>query len=458
MANRKQKIHFIAIGGSVMHNLAIALKEAGHEITGSDDEVFEPSRSALLKHGLLPQKEGWFPEKIDSSTDVVMLGMHASKDNPELLKAQSLGVKIYSFPDYIYEHSRDKQRIVIAGSHGKTTITAIIIHVLSHCKRNFDYVIGARVRGIENTVKLTADAPIIIIEGDEYLASALDQTPKFLRYQHHLGLISGIAWDHANVFENEEDYVRQFDLFADQTPKGGILIFCEEDPLALMIGKKERGDVSEVSYKSHPHTSDNAGHFYLTEGKEKFRIKVFGSHNYQNIGGAREVLKKIGVTNEQFFDAIQSFEGASGRLEVVHQSNSSTVYKDFAHAPSKVKATVKAVKELNPSRELVACVELHTYSSLNKKFLPQYKDSLKHAQTPVVYFNPEKVKAKKLEPLSAAEIQKAFSNPQISVFDNASQLQEFLLKQSWKNKNLLMMSSGNFGGIDIKTLSEKLLS
>jgi UDP-N-acetylmuramate: L-alanyl-gamma-D-glutamyl-meso-diaminopimelate ligase len=458
MQLKKQKIHFIAIGGSVMHNLAIALKAAGHQVTGSDDEIFEPSSSALSKHGLLPPKEGWFPDKIDKSLDIVMLGMHAAKDNPELIKAQSLGLKICSFPEYIYEHSKDKQRIVIAGSHGKTTITAIIIHVLNHCKRKFDYVIGARVRGIENTVRLSEDAPIIVIEGDEYLSSALDPTPKFLRYQHHIGLISGIAWDHYNVFPNEEDYVRQFDLFADQTPKGGTLIYCEQDSLSLMIGKKERPDVSEVTYKSHPHVSDNNSHFYLTESKERYPINLFGTHNYQNISGAKEVLKKIGVTNAQFFEAMATFQGASGRLEIIKENSSATVYKDFAHAPSKVKATVKAVKEIYPSRELVACVELHTYSSLNKKFLPQYKDSLKNAQTPVVYYNPAKVTAKNLEPLSASDIHSAFSNAAISVFDNAEKLKSFLVGQSWKNKNLLMMSSGNFGGIDIKDLSEKILS
>lgn len=454
---KKQKIHFIAIGGSVMHNLAIALKQAGHDVTGSDDEIFEPSRSTLSKHGLLPAKDGWNPDLLTKETDVVILGMHAAKDNPELVKAQSLGLKIFSFPDYIFEQSRDKQRIVIAGSHGKTTITAIIIHVLTHCKRKFDYVIGARVRGIENTVKLS-DAPVIIIEGDEYLSSALDPTPKFLKYQHHIGLISGIAWDHANVFPTEEEYVRQFDLFADQTPKGGILVYCESDSMALIIGKKERVDVSEIPYKSHTHASANNGQFYLTDGKEKFPIKVFGSHNYQNIAGAKEVLRKIGVTDQEFFKAIQSFEGAAGRLEVVAENGSTTVYKDFAHAPSKVKATVKAVKEIHPSRDLFACVELHTYSSLNKKFLPQYKDSLKNAQVPVVYFNPEKVKAKKLEALTENDVKSAFANQNIRVFDNSEQLQKFILEQNWKNKNLLMMSSGNFGGIDISKLSEKIFA
>ncbi len=456
MQQQKQRIHFIAVGGSVMHNLAIALKEAGHQVTGSDDEVFEPARGALARHGILPEKEGWHPGKLSKDIDAVMLGMHAQKENPELLRAQELGLKIYSFPDYIYEQSKDKQRIVIAGSHGKTTITAMIIHVLNACNRKFDYVIGARVKGIEQTVKLT-DAPVIIIEGDEYLSSALDPTPKFLRYHHHIGLISGIAWDHANVFPTEEEYVRQFDLFADQTPKGGVLIYCDQDSMALIIGKKERTDVTAISYKSHPHAYDQKGHF-LINNKEKFPVKIFGSHNFQNTSGAKEVLKKIGVTNEQFYEAMSSFEGAAGRLEVVGENESVTVYKDFAHAPSKVNATVKAVKEIYPSRDLVACVELHTYSSLNKKFLPQYKDSLKNAQTAVVYFNPEKVQAKKMEALSPSDIQSAFASPHIEVFDHPAKMESFLVSQKWKNKNLLMMSSGNFGGLDIRKLSEKIVT
>lgn len=457
MQQNKQKIHFIAIGGSVMHNLAIALKESGNDITGSDDEIFEPSRSNLAKHKLLPEKPGWFPELITQATDFVILGMHAKKDNPELLKAQQLGIKIYSFPEFIYEHSRNKQRVVIAGSHGKTTITAIIIHVLNYFNRKFDYVIGAKVKGIENTVKLS-DAPLIIIEGDEYLASALDPTPKFLRYHHHVGLISGISWDHANVFPTEEEYVRQFDLFADQTPKGGILIYCETDSMALMIGKKERNDVQEISYKSHLHTSDNNGQFYLTNGKDRTPIKIFGSHNFQNLSGAKEVLKKVGITSEQFLQAISDFEGAAGRLQKLKENSSCTVYKDFAHAPSKVKATVKAVKEIYPSRDLVACLELHTYSSLNKKFIPQYKDSMKAAQIPVVYFDSEKVKLKNLEPISESDIKSAFANPAIQVFQEKQKLEEFLFNQTWKNKNLLMMSSGNFGGISLSELAEKIVS
>jgi UDP-N-acetylmuramate: L-alanyl-gamma-D-glutamyl-meso-diaminopimelate ligase len=453
--DNKKKIHFIAIGGSVMHNLAIALKQAGNDVTGSDDEIYEPSRSTLLKHGLLPPKDGWDTDRITPAVDMVILGMHAKKDNPELLRAQQLGIKIYSFPDFIYENSRDKQRVVIAGSHGKTTITAIIIHVLNYFKRKFDYVIGAKVNGIEYTVRLS-DAPVIIIEGDEYLSSALDPVPKFLRYNHHLGLISGIAWDHANVFPTEEDYVKQFDLFADQTPKGGILIYCEQDSMALMIGKKERSDVQEISYKSHSHAADNNGQFFLNNGKDRVPIRIFGSHNFQNLSGAKEVLKKIGITSEQFFEAISSFEGAAGRLQKIKEYNSCTVYKDFAHAPSKVRATVKAVKEIYPSRDLVACLELHTYSSLNKKFIPQYKDTLKAAQVPVVYYNADKMKSKNLEPLTENDIRAAFANPGIHVFQDTKNLEEFLTSQKWKNKNLLMMSSGNFGGINVAELANKI--
>ena len=437
-----------------MHNLAVALKQSGHDISGSDDEIFDPSRSTLIKHGLLPDKEGWQPEKLDHTFDAVILGMHAKKDNPELLKAQALGLPIFSFPEYIYNHSKNKQRVVISGSHGKTTITAIIIHVLNFLNHKFDYVIGAKVNGIENTVKLS-DAPVIIIEGDEYLSSALDPTPKFVRYQHHVGLISGISWDHANVFPTEEEYVKQFDLFADLTPKGGILIYCEQDSMALIIGKKERTDVLAIPYRSHSHSSETS-QFYLTNGREKHPIKIFGSHNYQNLSGAKEVLKKLGVTEQQFFAAVSSFEGASGRLQRIVDGKNFSMYKDFAHAPSKVKATVKAMKEIYPGRDLVACLELHSFSSLNRNFIPQYKDSMKSAQLQIVYFNAEKMKAKNLEPLEASVIRKAFAAPSMHIFNDAKTLEDFLLQQSWPSKNLLMMSSGNFGGMDISRLAEKI--
>lgn len=438
-----------------MHNLAIALKQAGHIVTGSDDEIFEPSKSTLSKHGLLP-KDGWNPESIHNGLDVVILGMHAKKDNPEVLKAQQLGLKIYSFPEYIYNHAIDKQRVVIAGSHGKTTITAIVVHVLQHFKRSFDYVIGARIKGIENTVKLS-NAPVIIIEGDEYLCSALDPTPKFLRYQHHIGLISGVAWDHANVFKTEEEYLKQFDVFADQTPKSGVLIFCETDTMVAVVGNKQRPDVLNIGYKAHSHAIEN-GREYLTVGKERIPIQIFGAHNLQNISAAKELLKRIGISNEQFYQAIPSFEGASGRLEKIKENNSTIIFKDFAHAPSKVRASVKAVKDLFPNRDTVACLELHTYSSLNKTYLPQYKDSLKGITSAAVYFNPEKLKAKNLEPLSPADVKLAFGGNNVHVFDNPADLEGFLAAQAWSNKNLVMMSSGDFGGLNVNTLAERILA
>lgn len=455
MAVTLQKIHFIAIGGSVMHNLAIALKLQGHIVTGSDDEFYEPSLSLLKQHGLLPAKEGWNPDSLDNSYNAVILGMHAKKDNPELLKAQQLGLKIYSFPDYIFDQSKDKQRIVIAGSHGKTTITAIIMHVLNFHKRKFDFVAGAKVNGLDYTVRLS-DAPIIIIEGDEYLSSAIDPTPKFIRYQHHIGVISGIAWDHANVFPTEEEYVKQFDLFADQTPKGGLLIYCEQDAMNMMIGKKERADVLAIPYKTHPHSEDNH-QFYLTNGKDRHPIKIFGTHNLQNISAAKELLKRIGISADAFYQAITSFEGASGRLQKVKETKDTSIFKDFAHAPSKVRATVKAMKELYPSRDIIACLELHTYSSLNKQYLPQYKDSMKPAQLAAVYFNPEKVSAKGFETITESDLKKAFANPNLLVFTDSSALREFLKQQQYTHRNLLMMSSGNFGGLDIPKLAEELI-
>lgn len=449
------KFHFIAIGGSVMHNLAIALKQAGHHVTGSDDELTDPSRSALAQHGLLPPVKGWQPDILDSSYTAVVVGMHAKANNPELVKALHLGLKLYSFPEFIFEHSRDKQRIVVAGSHGKTTITAIILHVLAFHQRYFDYVIGARVAGLENAVKLS-DAPLIVIEGDEYLSSPIDPTPKFLKYQHHIGVISGISWDHVNVFSTEEEYIRQFDLFADATPKGGIIVYCETDPVATLVCKKERPDVLYVPYKAHPHTQEGGREFLISSNKERLPLKIFGKHNLQNISAAREVLKKIGITNEQFDQAISSFNGAAGRLEKIFESNGVVIFKDFAHAPSKVKATTEAVKELYPQRELVACVELHTYSSLTKKFLPQYKGTLKSANHAFVYFNPDKVKAKGLEAFTEADVKQGFGSGNVEVFTDTAQLTQRLSGMAWKNRNLLAMSSGTFNGLDFARLAGDL--
>jgi len=451
------EVHFIAIGGSVMHNLAIALHRKGYLVTGSDDEIVEPSRGRLQQLGLLPTEIGWFPEKIHAGLQAVILGMHARIDNPELLKAQALGNRIYSYPEYIYSQCEDKQRVVIAGSHGKTSITSMILHVLRFHQRKFDYVVGARLEGFETTVKLTEEAPVVVIEGDEYLSSPLDRRPKFLHYRHHVGLISGIAWDHINVYPTFEAYVRQFEEFADTTPKSGTLIYDETDDLISVICRKEREDVTSVEYNIHPHVIQNGQTFLLTADSEEIPVRVFGEHNMKNLNGARTVCNKIGISDPRFYEAIQTFTGAANRLELLGQNATTTVYKDFAHAPSKLKATTHAVKQQFTDRQLVACLELHTFSSLNKNFLGQYRDTFNDADLSIVYYNPHTLEHKRLENLSEGEVQKAFNNPDLLVFTDSRKLVEFLLQQKWQQKNLLLMSSGNYNGTDLEALAAKLL-
>lgn len=446
-----QRIHFIAIGGSVMHNLAIALKEKGYKVTGSDDDIFEPSRSRLEKAGILPPSNGWDPNRVTEDLDAVVLGMHAKADNPELIKAQELGLKIYSYPDFIFENIKDKQRIVIAGSHGKTTITSMVLHVLKYHNRAFDYVVGAQIEGFDNMVKLS-DAPIIVIEGDEYLTSPLDRTPKFLKYQHHIGLISGIEWDHINVYPTLEDYVKQFDHFADATPKAGTLIYCEEDDMATLICNKEREDVQRVEYKEHPSRIENGTTYLLTENGE-VPVKVFGRHNMQNLSGAKEVLKKVGVTSDQFYEAIQTFKGAANRLELLKEKENHAVYKDFAHAPSKLAATTKALKEQYKDRQLVACLELYTFSSLNKAFLAQYQGTFNAADIAIVYYSPKNLVLKNLETFSAEDVKLAFNRSDLLVFTEIAELKQYLMSLDWNNKNLLMMSSGKFDGLNLHELT-----
>jgi UDP-N-acetylmuramate: L-alanyl-gamma-D-glutamyl-meso-diaminopimelate ligase len=452
------KVHFIAIGGSVMHNLAIALKHKGYQVTGSDDEIFEPSRSRLQAHGLLPAHEGWFAEKVVPGLDAVVLGMHARQDNPELAKAKELGLKIYSYPEYIYEQSRNKERVVVAGSHGKTTITAMIMHVLAHHGHKFDYMIGALVPGFDSTVRLSDDAPVIVIEGDEYLASPTDPTPKFLHYHHHIGLVSGIAWDHANVYPVFDDYVRQFERFATQTPKAGTLIYCEEDDLATIVSTSNhmRDDVNLLTYKTHKHKIVNGG-TQLVVGERLLPVPIFGRHNMQNLSGAMLVCSRLGIGPERFYQAIASFKGASRRLELVGQNSHTTIYRDFAHAPSKLKATTQAVKEQFPNRQLVACAELHTYSSLNKNFIGQYKGAMDKADEAIVYYNPKAVALKRLEPISPDEIAQAFGNQRLKVFTDSAELQAHLKGSQWANRNLLLMSSGTFDNLNFAELAQKIL-
>jgi UDP-N-acetylmuramate: L-alanyl-gamma-D-glutamyl-meso-diaminopimelate ligase len=450
-----KKYHFTAIGGSVMHNLAIVLKEHGHQVSGSDDEINEPSRSRLQAANLLPAEIGWNANRITQDLTAVIVGMHARPDNPEILQAQKLGIPLISFPDFIFQTSTNKQRIVVAGSHGKTTITAIILHVLEFYKRSFDYVIGSRVPGLANSVRLSTDAPLIVIEGDEYFSSPLDRTPKFLRYHHHIGVISGIAWDHANVFPTEDEYIRQFDAFADATPKGGILIFNELDAVTAVLCNKERPDILHVPFKTHPYEIENGRVILISSNKEKIPLKVFGKHNLMNIAAAKEVLKKVGITAEQFYKAIPSFVGAAGRLDKIREDNNLVVFKDFAHAPSKVRATTEAVKELYSQRPLTGVLELHTFSSLLPSFLPNYKNTMKTCAEAIIFVDPEKVKTKGSS-INADIIQSAFQHPHLRVVESAEQLQELLLAKNWSNQSLLLMSSGSFGGLDIAQTTARL--
>jgi UDP-N-acetylmuramate: L-alanyl-gamma-D-glutamyl-meso-diaminopimelate ligase len=451
-----KKYHFIAVGGSVMHHLAIALHRSGHLVTGSDDGFYDPSRSNLQRFGLLPEQIGWFPEKISADLDAVILGMHARADNPELARAQQLGLPIFSFPEFIYNLSKDKQRIVIAGSHGKTTITSMIMHVLRENNRQFDYMVGAEVEGFDGMVKIS-DAPMIILEGDEYLTSPLDRTPKFLHYHHHIALISGIAWDHANVFPTEEIYVKQFELLADASPKGGSLVYCEEDPLASIIGNKKLEDVNQLPYTTHPYELKD-GEVFLKTPIGKVPVQVFGSHNMQNISGAYQVCRRISITDEEFYRAISTFKGAAKRLQLLAQKEGSCVFRDFAHAPSKVEATVRALLERNPTRKLVACLELHTFSSLSRDFLPKYQQSFGNADLPAVYFNPAVIDQKKLESFSEQDVQEAFGHPALRVFTEPRLLEAWVRQQKANNTNYLFMSSANFGGIDLQQLASDLVN
>ncbi len=439
-----------------MHNLALALHRRGAAVTGSDDEIFEPAQSRLAAAGLLPAHEGWDAARITPDLTAVIVGMHARPDNPELLRAQELGLKTYSFPEYIYEASRDKQRIVIGGSHGKTSITALIMHVLRFHNRVFDYAVGAQLSGFDLMVQLTDDAPIIIIEGDEYLSSPVDRRPKFHLYQHHIGVISGICWDHINVFPTEENYREQFEIFARQTPKAGVLIYDRDDEQTQLVAVPTNPDVTYIGYGPHEHTVRDGRTYLITKKDEEVPIKVFGAHNLRNISAAKEVCKQLGIRGKDFFKAVASFPGAARRLELVRQGEKSVVYKDFAHAPSKLRATATAFKQQFPQRRLVACLELHTFSSLNPAFLPQYAHCFDAPDAAVVYFNPQVLAHKHLPPLAPEAVAAAFARPDLQVFTSSTELAAFLRRQAWADTNLLLMSSGTFDGLDIPALATEI--
>ena len=450
-------IHLIAIGGSAMHNLALALHLKGYVITGSDDQIFEPSKSRLAKHNLLPKKIGWNPNLISKKIDAVIVGMHAKKDNPELLKAKTLNLNIFSYPEYIYEQSKKKKRVVIGGSHGKTSITAMILHVLQNLKIDCDYMVGAQLKGFDVMVKLTDDAPIIILEGDEYLSSPIDRRPKFHLYQPHIGVLSGIAWDHINVFPTFENYIKQFHIFAESIQDEGALIFCEEDENLNDMVNSNTYLCKLIPYSTHKHIIEKSNTFLIDEQNNRHPIEIFGIHNLQNLKAAQLVCEKIGIDKIDFYKSVEDFKGASKRMELVKANDHSAFYKDFAHSPSKLKATTSALKNQFPARKLVACMELHTFSSLNAEFLKLYSKSMLAADIAYVYYNLETIKHKRLDNITEKDVYNAFGTLNVKVFTSSDDLQNQLFSENWDNSNLLMMSSGNFDGLDFDSIANKII-
>ena len=442
------KVHFIAIGGSAMHNLAIALKNKGYEVTGSDDAIFEPSKTRLEQKGILPKEFGWFPEKITADIDAVILGMHAHADNPELARAKELGLKIYSYPEFLYQQSKEKTRVVIAGSHGKTTITSMILHVLNFHNKEIDYMVGAQLEGFDCMVKITEDTDFMILEGDEYLSSADDRQPKFLHYHPNIALISGIAWDHINVFKTFDDYLEQFRKFTESITSGGVLVYNEEDEEVVKIVENSQKYFRKLPYKT-PEYSIREGKVYLKTSMGEIPLSVFGKHNLLNMEGAKLICQQLGIMEEEFYEAIMSFKGASKRLEKVERKDGGILYKDFAHAPSKVKATVAAFKEQFKQEKTYGFLELHTYSSLNPIFLEQYKGAMDGLDTGVIFYSEEALKIKRMEPISPEMIKEKFGNPDLKVFTNAESLHEYWNTLDKTQGVYLMMSSGNFGGLDL---------
>jgi len=449
-------LHFIAIGGSAMHNLALALHHKGYTISGSDDAIFEPSKSRLDKYNLLPSSFGWFPEKITSDLDGVILGMHAKADNPELIKAKELNLPIYSYPEFLYEQSKNKTRVVIGGSHGKTTITSMILHVMKYHDKAVDFMVGAQLEGFDTMVNLTNENDFIVLEGDEYLSSAIDRRPKFHLYQPNIALLSGIAWDHINVFPTYDNYLEQFKIFVNSIVSGGVVVYNEEDQDLKELVESTENQIRKHAYSTPEYKVEN-GITILDTPEGDMPIEVFGAHNLNNLAGAKWICQHMGVDEDDFYEAIATFKGAAKRLEQIVVSDKTMVFKDFAHSPSKVAATTKAVKEQFEGKKLIACLELHTYSSLTPEFLKQYKNSLNPADEAVVFYSPEALEIKKLQPISKEQILEAFDREDLIVYTNAEEFQKFLKDLDYNNKAVLLMSSGNYGGLnfdDIKNWSK----
>lgn len=440
------RVHFIAIGGSAMHNLALALHDKGYAVSGSDDEIFEPSRSRLEKKDLLPKQMGWDESRISTEIDAVILGMHAKADNPELLQAKELQLPIYSYPEFIYEQSKHKTRVVIGGSHGKTSITSMILHVLHYHEREVDYMVGAQLEGFDNMVHLTEENDFILLEGDEYLSSALDLRPKFHLYQPNIALLSGIAWDHINVFPDFENYVEQFKIFLDKMTNGSTLVYNEEDPIVKDLAEKADQPTRKHAYITPEHSVED-GITFLETPEGPMPLEVFGKHNLSNLAGAKWICQHMGVDEEDFYEAIASFKGASKRLEKIATTAKATLFKDFAHSPSKVEATTQAVREQFPDKLLMACLELHTYSSLNADFIVQYHETLKEADEAIVFYSPKAIEIKKLAHIDIQAIKKAFGREDLLIFTDPKELHAYLESYTYQNHVLLMMSSGNYGGL-----------
>ncbi|HTR29973.1 MAG TPA: Mur ligase family protein [Puia sp.] len=448
------KVHFIAIGGSVMHQLAIALHRKGYTVTGSDDEIFEPAKSNLEKEGLLPPELGWHPDRLKTDLDAVILGMHAKADNPELQQAEELSLPIYSFPEYIYQESRDKVRVVVGGSHGKTTTTSMIMTALRSAGKDFDYLVGARLEGFPQSVNIT-HAPVIVCEGDEYPASALEKRPKFHFLFPHIAVLTGIAWDHINVFPTFEIYLEQFRIFLSLIEPGGVLIYNQADPVLTRLVGEHPAPIRRIGYGIPAHRIEN-GITLVTLGNQTGTLKVFGEHNLLNLHAAWLVSQELGMDAAGFLQGMANFTGAAKRLELLASAPAVNIYRDFAHAPSKVKATIRAVKAQFPERRLIAVLELHTYSSLNEQFLTEYQGSLDDADAAAVFYSPHALELKRLPPLSPEKIVAGFGKTGLAVMHKKEELAGWLTKQSYKNANLLLMSSGNYDGLDIQALTSHI--
>ena len=449
------KIHFIAIGGSAMHNLAIALKLKGFLISGSDDIIREPSKSRLAKYSLLPESEGWFAEKIKKDLDAIVLGMHVKKDNPELLEAKKNGLKIYSYPEFIFEMSKDKLRVVIGGSHGKTSITSMILHVLNIQNIETDFMVGAQLSGFDVMVKLSKKSKFIVLEGDEYLSSVIDPRPKFHLYKPNFAVLSGIAWDHINVFKTFEDYCNQFKIFIETIEDNGILVYNSNDIHVSNVIKSIKKKIKMIPYSIVKNEIIN-GITNIRFERDLFPIQLFGKHNLENISAACQICTLMGVEKIDFFNAIKTFKGADNRLELIYKSNSSFVYKDFAHSPSKVKATVNAVKLQYPNKKLFVAFELHTYSSLNPVFIKKYRNTLKNADDCVISFSEKNMKIKRFKPIAHELIINAFNHQKINIATDLISFEQILLSFDLSNSVLLLMSSGNFNGFDYKKIKKIL--